>query len=465
VSVARPWIKRAVILGVIVLVGVVIWSSGDSELIIFGKNPSYPHEIQVTVPEAFEAIPGERITEGGIGVGTILSTNVTRNAEAHIVMGVSNGAWPIPRDSTMYLRMGGTVKFTDRYIQIDPGHGRTYFPNRASVPAKQFVVPVEYDTIFNVFNSRTRAALKQFFDNAGATFAAAEPNFRKALNVAAPAVGQADAVFKDLGYNQQALSTLVRSSAQLVDAVQTSNPGVKTLLGGAGQTFGSVASESTSLQRAITAAPPALAAAGNAARHISRSLTYVSTLAKRLSPGVTQLSELAHPLNDTLGELVNIEPTAVATLDTVKQSGPSLDALLSTARTKLLPQAQAVGSQLATELDCVRPYTPDIVGFFSTWGGFLGDGLTSPHVHFFHGAVGPLAFPNQSPIDTEQMAQLFPALKNSYFPQVPGESWNQPWFQPQCNLTPESTSPANDSENHTYDPYGGKDIDYGPTTS
>jgi hypothetical protein len=119
---------------------------------------------------------------------------------------------------------------------------------------------------------------------------------------------------------------------------------------------------------------------------------------------------------------------------------------------------------LATQLDCVRPYTPDIVGFFQTWGGFLGDGLTSPHVHFFHAAVGPLPFPNQSPIDTAQMAQLFPSLKTSYFPQVPGESWNQPWFQPQCNITPTSTSPANDTENNTFDPYGGKDIDYGPTS-
>lgn len=455
------WARAAIVAASVAVTAIIVWNTNDAELIIFGKSGSYPHYIQVTVPSAFEATPGERITEGGIGVGTITEANVTKDAEAHLRMGIESNGWPIPTNSMLNLRMGGTAKFTDRFVAITKGNAATYFADNAYIPAKRFVVPVEYAAVFNIFNKHTRAGLRGFFNNIARLAPAATP-FRRALNDSAPALGQVASVVGDLGYDQQALSTLVASTATVSDAVASSNPGVRTLLDGAAGTFSTVANQSRGLRDAISAGGSALHSAGTLGRVLTNTLYHVAPLAARLSPGLTQLTGLARPLTGTLQEVVNIEPSAVATLNTITRSGPRIGKLLDDARVTLMPELKSVARQAVPQLACVRPYTPDIISLFQGWAGFFGDGLTSPHVHFMHTYVSLLPFPNDVPLDSGQITKLFPNLK-SYFPEPPGLAWNQPWPQPQCGLT--AAKLTQDPEAHTFDPHGSKLLPYGPTTT
>jgi ABC-type transporter Mla subunit MlaD len=460
-SVARPWIKRAVILGVIVVAGILIWSSGDSELIIFGKEPSYPHYLNVTVPSAFEAADGQRVTEGGEGIGTIVEANVTKSAQAHLRLGISAAAWPIPLDSQFTLRMGGTIKYTDRFISITKGNASHSFIDNQSIPAKQFTVPVEYDQVFNVFNASTRKGLSSFFQNTAHLAPAATP-FRHAISPpTASAVGQAAAVFTDLSSEDTALSTLISSTATISDAVQQANPGVQTLLTGAASTFGTIASQSTQLQQIITPLGHAFQTFGNATFNLAAELYKVRPVVVKLNPAITQLDDLSTPVNDTLREVVNVEPTAVSTLKTVSSQGPRIDTLLTSARTKLLPQLATVANQAVPMLDCIRPYTPDVVSFLQQWASYFGDGYNTPHVNVLNALIDILPFPAEMPIDSAQMHAIFPNL-HIEFPAAPGTRSGEPWYQPQCDITPADDV---DPESHTFDPRGAKVIPYGPTTS
>lgn len=442
---------------IVAILGILFMNSGYG--ILFGQTGEYPHYIQTVVPSAFEVIPGERIVAAGATVGEITAANVTRTGQAHIVMGIDNDEWPLPSDSILTLRQGGTIKYTDRFINIAKGRAGTYFNDDAYVPAKQFIVPVEYDRLFNVFNKPTRTAMQSFFANGGQTFSRAATPFHAALNVAAPALQQADAVFRDLGYNQQALSTLVSSTAEVSDAVASSNPGVQTLIQSAANTFGSIAQESTDLGRLIDTAAPSLKTQGILYYHIGRSLPKLAKLAAALAPGVTQLNELAGPLDDALREVVSVEPTAVHTLQTVKTAGPGIDSLLTSARTTLMPEVSALQPLASKEIGCVRPYTPDIIGFLQGWGGFLGEGENTPRINFLHSYLSVLPLPNATPINSVQATQLLPALGVESVG-VPGTSWNQPWYQPQCNVTANSFNPAADPNNNTYDPVGTKLVPY-----
>jgi hypothetical protein len=132
---------------------------------------------------------------------------------------------------------------------------------------------------------------------------------------------------------------------------------------------------------------------------------------------------------------------------------------LGSARTQLLPQLASVSTQAAKEVGCVRPYTPDIVAFLQNWAGFLGTGENTPRINFLHAYVSILPLPNAMPVTSEQASKLLPNLGID-FPGAPGSSWNQPWYQPQCNVTQNSYNPASDSESHTYDPNAGKLVPY-----
>jgi hypothetical protein len=187
----------------------------------------------------------------------------------------------------------------------------------------------------------------------------------------------------------------------------------------------------------------------------------LTVVLSRLTPGLTQLNELAGPLNDALREVVNVEPTAVDTLNTVRDSGPSVDSLLSDARTSLMPQLQSVSAQAAVELNCIRPYTPDIVSFLQGWASFLGDGLVNPHVHILHALISALPFPEIVAPTSTTLHQVFPGLTTT-FPSVPGQDFGQNWYQPQCGIT--ASRVAQDPEIGTYDPSGTKIGPYPSTT-
>jgi ABC-type transporter Mla subunit MlaD len=439
------------VLGLAVLAVVILLATS-------GGNP--PYSLQLTVPEATGVIPGERVVQGGLTAGTIESANVTANGEAHLVLGIDRQFWPIPSDSWLVLRMGGTIKYTDRYVQIVRGRSTTGFADSARVPAAQFVTPVEYDTVFNTFNAPTRAALKTTLDNAGPLFSQAAPAIRRALGDASPALSQADAVFRDADAEQGSLGVLLNSTGQLSNAIAASNPGLQTMLTGLANTFSSASSESGNLAHAISSAPASFDAVIRAANHVSSTLPLVATLTHVLNPGIAQLQSIASPLDSTLHELVNVEPTAVATLQTIRDAGPHLIALTNSARTTLMPRLGSISRQAAKQLNCIRPYTPEGVSMIQEFvNGLQADGPATPRIHVLHALITAMPFPNDMPIDMQQLTQLFPGMHMDY-PAVPGMSFNQPWFQPQCGVTPNALNPADDSEAHTFDPAGSKVFPY-----
>jgi ABC-type transporter Mla subunit MlaD len=442
----RKVAEVALAAGVVAVLAVVITSGGG-----------YPHYVQTVVPEATGIIPGERVVAAGLAVGQITSANVTRDGAAHVVMGIGDSAWPLPTDTVLTLRMGGTIKYTDRFIDVTRGHDSAVFPDRAYIPAKQFVTPVEYDTLFNTFDPSTRAGLKSFLDNAGPALTRAAPSLRQALADSAPALGQVSAVFSDLAYDQQALATLVRSTDQVVGAVASSNPGVQQLLQGAASTFTAVASQSHNLQTALSEAPQALQNAGHVTLHATSTLDNVAALSDRLNPGITQLRGLAAPLNSALRTVVSVAPDAIDTLTTVRRAAPSLDALLGRARTILMPRLGSIGKQAAKQVDCVRPYTPELFSLFSAWADFLGHGDNKDTA--MRGNFGPTAMTNFNTMNSAQLGKVLPGLAINY-PQVPGGIVNQPWYQPQCAITSDSYNLASDPEANTFDPLGGKVIPY-----
>jgi ABC-type transporter Mla subunit MlaD len=438
--------RGALLAGVIAVVVIVLASGSQSA-----------HKLQVVVPEAIGVIPGERMVAGGQQVGSIDSASVTRDGKAHLVMAIDNSAWPLPRDTALTLRMGGTIKFSDRYIEIGRGHQPSMLRSGDYIPASQFVVPVEYDTVFNTFDAPTRAGLQSLFNNGGPTFTIAAPYLRRSLDVAPGALVQVDHVFRDLGYDTNALSTLVRSTDHLLGAVATANPGVRQLLTSAADTFTAVASQSNALKQTIGDVPNTFAAARTTLSHASRTLTQAADLTDRLAPGVTQLRQIATPLSSALRTVVAVAPDAISTLSTVRTAAPSLDALLGQARSPLMPTVQSIGTRAAKQVACVRPYTPELLGALSTWAGFWGNGDAKDTM--LHGALGATPMTNENPVDSATLGKLLPGLQID-FPPVPGQIVRQPWYQPQCGITPDSLSLSHDPEAGTFDPLGGKLLPY-----
>src|SRR5580700_1157783 len=95
-------LTAVVVIGVIAFLGDT--QTGLSIRLALGlKTGPSGHWIQTVVPEATGVIQGERMTSAGQTAGYIVSANVTRQGQAHIVMDIDNSVWPLPTDSTLTL--------------------------------------------------------------------------------------------------------------------------------------------------------------------------------------------------------------------------------------------------------------------------------------------------------------------------------------------------------------------------
>src|SRR5581483_391599 len=91
-------------------------------IVVLVNRGGYDRHLQVVIPEATGVIPGERVVAGGATIGVVTAASVTKDYKAHIVLGIQDSAWPLPTDTVLTLRMGGTIKYTDRFVEVARGH-------------------------------------------------------------------------------------------------------------------------------------------------------------------------------------------------------------------------------------------------------------------------------------------------------------------------------------------------------
>jgi phospholipid/cholesterol/gamma-HCH transport system substrate-binding protein len=436
---ANRGVRRAAALALIagvVALAIVIGSGGGSG----------GHDLAVVIPNATDVVSGQLVKDAGVNVGQVSGVKAVDSGHAaRVTLSINDSSWPIPRGTTMSLHWGGTVSFVNRYILLTPGPARNVPMSTDGVfPSASFSTPVEFDSLLGTFNGHVRANLKTFLGNAGIALKDASPNLRRVIEAAPPALTQATNVLSDLDSSEAALNSLVRDGAQVVDAVHRADPGLQPLVTDAATTFTALASRTRQLQSTLAAAPSTFQQVRQTLASAEPTLKLAKTVTARVAPGIDQVHRIAAPLDSLLLTLKAVGPDAIAALNSTRAATPSLNPLLVRA-TKDMPQFQSISHQGVTSLQCVRPYTPDIVAFATDWADFISgvDGKD----HYFRAQVQtmiPATF-NDQVYNSGQMKKLFPWISYVY-PPPPGFAAGQPWFLPQCNEGQDTLNASADPE-------------------
>jgi ABC-type transporter Mla subunit MlaD len=404
------------------------------------------HRFWVVVPAADNLVPGNRISAGTRPIGIVTSVEpVDRGRAARINIEIDDSRyWPLSTASRLALRFGGTVSFVNRYILLEPGSpGGATIPDGGELPRRNVTVPVELDTVISKLTPPVREGVRRLIASGAANMDRAASDLRTALPATPPVLSTATGVLADLTSNQQQLSALVSSTGHVVNVVDQSSPGLRTLLDGLAQTLDAVASKQSQLQVTLARLPGALRQTRSTLTNADVTLRDAVVLTDRLAPGVVSLRRVAQPLDNVLGTLSAVTPPARQTLDAIAQSGPTSEALGRLA--SVTPQIGSISRQATTQLGCIRPYTPEVVEFGTTWGDWMSmvdsrDHLVRAQIQSFL----PANF-NSEPFTPEQLVKTYPGIEYG-FPRPPGEIAGQPWFQPQCGAGPDALDPSKDQE-------------------
>lgn len=420
-------------------------------LVVFvtGSHDAGSHKLSVTVSEATNVVSGQPVKVAGVKIGRVSGVApAARGSAARISLELQDKAWPVARDSKMTLRWGGTASFSNRYIDLVPGRdGRHAIAENGRFPTSRFVVPLEFDGLLRTFREKTRTDITHMLNAAGPALKASKRGLAQTLGHAPPALYQGGKVLGDLDADRVALDTLVKSTDRVLGAVQSSEPGVRELLDGAGETLNAIADESGAVRAGLADAPTTLRQARTTLARANPTLVSVQRLAHDIGPGVTEVRRIARPVSSVLRTVRTVGPDAAATLRSVRQAVPDLNPLLARVG-ELSPEIRSIGGNAVKSLSCIRPYTPDALAFFTNWGDFLSttdgkDRLIRAQVQNY----GP-AFSNASPYNAAQMKALFPNIEYG-FPRPPGTNAGQPWFLPKCGAGPDALDPTKDPEART----------------
>lgn len=414
-----------------------------------GDEPG--NTLWVTVPDATNVIAGQEIRAAGRRVGRIATAEPVRGGRAvRLRLQIEDAAWPVPAGSRIDLRWGGTISIINRYLALTrPAHGRP-LPQGGSFPARDFHVPVELDQLVASFPAGVRGDLKQFLDEGGTTAAKGQEGLKRSLDRAPAAVDRVAGLMEDLDRDPAGLSALVRTTDSVVDAVHRADPGIQRLVTGAATTLDALGDESVDLERTLARMPGTLAAARGTLGRADATLRSAVSVTDRIAPGVTEVRRITRPLDRVLRTVADVGPDVRQTVSTLRTAAPDLTKLLDRGR-EVLPQVESIGKQAVDELRCIRPYTPDIIAFFTNWGGFLAN--SDGKDKYLRATVQNL-LPAETNVDTRDSAQAKaqnPGLAYA-FPQPPGLSADQPWFLPECGIGPEVMDPAKDPESRLRNP-------------
>ena len=407
--------------------------------------------IFVQAPSAKNVVKGQLIRAAGTEVGSVRSIEPADHGRAaRLELAIDEAAWPLPRGSKLTLRWGGTANYDNRYLALVRARdGGPAIPDGGTLPARDFIVPVEFDDLLQTFTPKLRRDLRAMFSRGGPALARARRPLAQALTRAPGALHEARAVIRDLAAQEQALDTLVRSTDSVVDSVQTADPGLGRLLAGAATTFDAVADEATAVQETLERSPRTLARARATLHRADPVLRDAGELSVRLAPGVRELRKIASPLNSVLGTAVEVGADARATLATARRATADVNPLLQRATT-LVPKLGDIGEKSIRELKCIRPYTPDILAFFTNWGDFLS--ATDGKDKYIRATVQQFlpAMNNASVNNSAEAAKAFPGMRYA-FPRPPGYNAGQTWFLPECGAGPDALDPAKDPESRPFD--------------
>jgi len=431
---ATRFIALALLVAAAVIALIVLRGSGDDG-----------HRLSVVTPRATGVVVGQEVREGGVAIGRVTALEPVREgAAAKIDLEFDDSAWPVARGSTMTLRWGGTVSFSNRYFSLQRAARGAALAEGGLLPVGDFVVPVEFDELLRTFDAPRRRELRRFVGEAGEAFRASRRGLSRSLDTAPVAVSEATFVLEDLTADSEALRTLVTAGDDVLRSVDSAEPDLRSLLSGAAATFSAVSDEADALKSSLDRAPQAFTAARNTLEGADDTLELARQVTGRLAPGVTELQRIARPLSSALGTIDRVGPEATAALADLRKASPRLSPLLSRLET-ISPQLRSIGDQAQDNLKCIRPYSPDMAGFISNWADFFneevdGDRLFRAHVQHIAGLDT-----NASIYNSGDAKKLVPGLRYA-FPPPPGLQAGQPWFLPECGVGREVLDADKDPE-------------------
>ncbi|HKG01814.1 MAG TPA: MlaD family protein [Conexibacter sp.] len=360
-TIARGAVLGALLAVVAVLAIVLLSGGGGTEYKLIFQN-------------AGQLVRGDDVQIGGRRVGNVDDILLTNENEAEVVVTVEEPYAPLHEGTQATIRLTSLSGVANRYIALAPGpNNASEIPDGGRLDVEQTTSVVDLDQLFNTLDPRTRKGLQQFIQGSAAQYEGQGENVNQSAKYFNPFLSTTDQLVKEIARDRGTLTRALVAGASVTGAVAERAPQLTSLITNLNGMMGAIAAENDSLSQALGVLPDTLRQGSSTFVDLRSTLDDLDPLLQASSVASRDLPRFFSQLRPLLNEST---PTFENLSAIVHQPGPFNDA---TDATQNLPQLQKVGSKAFASsitamrkgqpvIDFLRPYSPDLVGWFRDFG-------------------------------------------------------------------------------------------------
>jgi phospholipid/cholesterol/gamma-HCH transport system substrate-binding protein len=290
-----------------VLVGAVtVLISIIAVFIAYNANKGLPfvptYDLKAELPSGAKLVKGNEVRTGGFRVGVVdeITPKVVRTGDrtrsiAVVSLKLDKTVDPLATDTRLRTRPRSALGL--KYIQLTPGKQRRHFAPGDTIPLKNASEPLELENVNEIFDRRTRPAVRDATAGFGDAFAGRGTSLNTAIESLNPLFRSLTPVMRNLADPgtelDQFFLQLGRASAQVAPVARTQ----AVLFTNMADTFAAITRCPACLQLTIERSPPSLDAAIRSLPVQRPFYADFADLSRRLRPAVRELPRSLPAIN------------------------------------------------------------------------------------------------------------------------------------------------------------------------
>ena len=358
-------VARFVAVGAIALAAVVV----AIVLLSSDTDPTYKLRFQT----AGQLVKGDEVQVGGRGVGSITDIKLTRDNQAEVTIEMREFA-PLHEGTTGVIRATSLSGIANRYISLDLGpNSAPELKDGATIPAARTTTAVDLDQLFNTLDPKTRQGLQDVVQGSAEQYQGKAKETNQSFKYLNPFISTTDELVREANRDNDSLTRFIVESSALVTALAERRDDLSSLVANANATAGAIANENTAFANALEVLPTTLRRGNTTFVNLRSTLDDLDVLvdeskpvAPRLAPFFRELRPLVAAARPTIADLRKL----------VRQPGRNNDAVellrkapgLARATSTFSPNAIRAVQKSTPVIEFIRPYTPELIGWFRDFG-------------------------------------------------------------------------------------------------
>jgi phospholipid/cholesterol/gamma-HCH transport system substrate-binding protein len=369
------------------------------------------YHVKAVFVNAGQLVEGNQVQAGGVAIGSVQDIAVTQDGRAEVTLEIDDDDYkPLRRGTRLLIRPTSLSGIANRFVDVQVGpDDAPDIPDGGRIDTDETQSAVELDSVFSVFDPRTRRATQDFIAGQAEALRGRGRELQAGVRYLNPALSTGSRLFGELSRDNRLLRDFLLDSSDLVTALGERRRDLTGVVRNLNLTFRALGSQQAALAESIERLPPFLRRANttfvnlraalddvdplvNAAKPVARSLGPFLEEARGFArDAVATVRDLSRTIsspgrdNDLIDLVDSFPPLAGAALDPRRVNGAT--------RPGAFPETSDALRAAAPTIAQGRPYTPELVGWmddFAATGAYdaLG-GFSRAWLNFSELLYGP----------------------------------------------------------------------------